>query len=105
MTVQIDADIKQFIFDVAQKMEFGIDTMESDRDHIHILVDIPPKLSAFQVVHQLKQITTFRIYKRHKMVLKKHYWSENIFWSDGYFVCSTGDASTETIRKYIDSQG
>jgi REP element-mobilizing transposase RayT len=47
-------------------MELPIDTMESNRDHIHILVDIPPKLSAFQLVHPLKQIATFRIYKRHK---------------------------------------
>jgi putative transposase len=62
----IDTDIKQIIFEVAQKMEFAIDTMESDQDHIHILVDIPPKLSAFHLVHPLKQITTFRIYKRHK---------------------------------------
>jgi len=59
----IDSDIKKIICEVAQTMEFGIDTMESDRDHIHILVDIPPKLSPFQVVHQLKQITTFKIYK------------------------------------------
>ena len=28
-----------------------------------------------------------------------------VFWSSGYFVCSTGDASTETIAKYIAEQG
>jgi len=27
------------------------------------------------------------------------------FWSDGYFVCSTGDANMETIKKYIEEQG
>jgi len=30
---------------------------------------------------------------------------ENTFWSDGYFVCSTGDANMETIKKYIEEQG
>lgn len=37
--------------------------------------------------------------------LKKYFWVEKTFWSDGYFVCSTGQASTETIRKYIENQG
>jgi len=37
--------------------------------------------------------------------LKKSYWKENTFWSDGYFVCSTGDANMETIKKYIEEQG
>ncbi|WP_193039115.1 transposase, partial [Pseudoalteromonas nigrifaciens] len=27
------------------------------------------------------------------------------FWSDGYFVCSVGNASADTIRKYIQNQG
>ena len=31
--------------------------------------------------------------------------SKYFHWSDGYFVYSTGDASTETIKKYIESQG
>ena len=37
--------------------------------------------------------------------LKTHYWGENTFWIDGYFVCSTGDANMETIKKYIEEQG
>ena len=70
-----------------------------------MLVDIDPKVSALQVAHQIKQISTFRIYKKHKEYLKKHFWKENTFWSDGYFVCSTGDTSTYTILKYIEDQG
>ena len=40
-----------------------------------------------------------------RVMLKKSYWKENTFWSDGYFVCSTGDANMETIKKYIEEQG
>jgi putative transposase len=101
----LDEDMKQLLFEISQEKGFTIDTMQSDIDHIHILVDIPPTLSAFQIVHQLKQLSTFRIWKKYAMELKKHFWKERTFWSDGYFVCSTGDASTETIRKYIDEQG
>jgi putative transposase len=95
----------QIIYDIAKEKGYTIDEMQSDINHIHILVDIEPKVSALEVAHQIKQISTFRIYKINKLFLKKHFWKENTFWSDGYFVCSTGDASTETIRKYIAEQG
>ena len=69
------------------------------------MVDIEPKVSALELAHQIKQISTFRIHKKYKEELKKYFWKENTFWSDGYFVCSTGDASTATIQKYIEEQG
>lgn len=101
----IDADMKQLFFDISQQKGFVIDTMQSDIDHLHVLIDATPAHSPFSIAHQLKQISTHRIYKTHKIELKKHFWKENTFWSDGYFVCSTGNASTETIRKYIETQG
>lgn len=98
-------DMKQILFEIAQLKGFTIDTMQSDFDHIHILVDVSPNFSPFSVAHQLKQISTFRIWKKYSQELKKHFWKERTFWSDGYFVCSTGNASTETIQKYIEEQG
>lgn len=97
--------MKQIFFEIAELKGFKIDTMQSDVDHLHILVDSIPTISPFQIAHQLKQISTHRIYKRHRTNLKKIFWKENTFWSEGYFVCSTGDASTDTIRKYIEEQG
>jgi REP element-mobilizing transposase RayT len=37
--------------------------------------------------------------------LKHQFWKDKTCWSDGYFVCSVGNASAETIRKYIQEQG
>ena len=79
--------------------------MESDKNHLHLLLDIEPQVSASEIAHRIKQLSCFRIYQKHRPFLKKHFWKENTFWSDGYFVCSTGNASTETIRKYIEEQG
>ena len=102
---ELNEDMLQIMFEIAKQKNFSIDTMQSDVDHLHILVDVPPKISALNVAHCLKQISTHRIYKKYNTELKKHFWKENTFWSDGYFVCSTGNASTETIRKYIENQG
>ena len=104
---EIDNDVKQIIYEISKMDDslFVIDSMETDKDHIHILVDIDPTISATSIVSRIKQMSTIRMWKQYPIELKKHYWSENTLWSDGYFVCSTGDASMETIKKYIEEQG
>ena len=102
---KISDDIHQIVFDCCTEKGIIIDARESDKDHLHILVDIPPTFSAFDIIHRIKQISTFKIYKMHRQFLKQHFWKENTFWSDGYFVCSTGNANMETIKKYINEQG
>jgi putative transposase len=49
--------------------------------------------------------STVAIWKKHKNILSKYFWQEHTFWSDGYFVCSIGEANPETVRQYILSQG
>ena len=79
--------------------------MESDKNHLHLLIDIPYTLSIVKIIQVVKQQTTWNAWKKHSMLLKQHFWKEKTLWSDGHFVCSTGDVSTETILKYIRSQG
>lgn len=107
LTGDIDEDIKQIVLEVSQADDslFSIVTMESDKDHLHMLLDVDPTVSATSIVSRLKQISTSRIWKKHGAELKSQFWKENAFWSDGYFVCSTGDANMETIKKYIEEQG
>ena len=104
---ELDDDMKQIIHEISQMDDslFSIDSMETDKDHVHMLVDVDPSVSATSIVSRIKQMSTIRIWKKYGAELKKSYWKENTFWSDGYFVCSTGDASMETIKKYIEEQG
>jgi putative transposase len=102
------ANISQTIKDIilaSQTPDFKIQVMEVDKDHIHLLVDYSPNVSVSQIVRLLKQTTTARVWFSHSTELRKHFWQKHVFWSSGYFVCSTGDASTETIAKYIAEQG
>jgi putative transposase len=105
LVAALDSSMKQIIIDLSQGQKFSIDTMQSDIDHLHILIDCKPTVSAFEIVHRIKQLSTYRIWEQHGLFLRKHFWKHRTFWSDGYFVCSTGNASTETIRKYIEEQG
>ena len=76
-----------------------------DKDHIHLLLNITLEYSIASIANRLKAVTTNRLWKRYGDYLKKQFWKENTFWSDGYFVCSIGEANPDTIRKYIENQG
>ncbi len=74
-----------------------------DKDHIHILVSIPPMMSVGSVIRLIKTNTARKIKERFP-ILKGHYWGTDSLWSSGYFISTVG-ITTETIRKYIANQG
>ena len=102
---QIRKDVKQHIFDVCVKHHWYIYTMETDGDHIHILLQYNPSDSITKIVSVLKSYSTYHIWRTHRAILFQYFWKEQTFWSDGYFACSVGNVSKETIEMYIKNQG
>jgi putative transposase len=102
---QLNDDIKRIFQSIADGSDFEIEVFESDIDHIHFLIRYIPRLSIAQIVRRLKQESTRQIWLLHPVALRKEYWYKDMFWSDGYFVCSIGEASPDTIHEYILSQG
>lgn len=98
-------DIKQIMFDISKKYGFTIKEMEVDKDHIHLMIDSVPKLSPLMIVRILKQQSTIETWRMHSKELKRHYWVENTFWTDGYFVLTIGKVSSKTLKNYIENQG
>ena len=97
--------VKQFLYDAAKKYGYEIIQMETDKDHVHILLEYSPKISVSDIVRQLKQYSTYQMWNYHKEYLSNQYWKNKILWSDGYFACSIGQVSQEIIKKYIQNQG
>ena len=81
--------------------------MEVDKNHVHLLVQYPPTKSILEIVRLFKQVSTYRIWRQNNNYnyLKRHFWKERTFWTDGYFACSIGQVSKEVIEKYIQNQG
>ena len=98
----IDSCIKSKILS-CQTKDFRIEVIETDKDHIHMLISCSPNVSVSQIVRLLKQETTVAIWNHYN--LSNYFWKERTFWSDGYFVCSIGNANENTIRTYIENQG
>ena len=102
---ELDNSIKAVIRDIGYRSDFESIEMETDKDHIYLMIQDVPKVSISSNFNRLKSITTFHLCKKYKPFLKQHFWKENTFWTDGYFVCLVGEASPETIRQYIQNQG
>jgi len=96
--------MKQAMIQIAEESDFTIREIEVDRDHIHMMIGSEPKLSPLQIVRRIKQRSTKRVWVAFPE-LKKHFWKEHTFWIDGYFCCSIGNASIETVKRYIENQG
>jgi len=83
--------------------EIEIIEVNTDLDHIHLLVSIPPKFSVSEVVKMIKAHTGTAMRKKFPF-LDKVYWGINGIWSIGYFV-STVEINEKTIRRYVQKQG
>ena len=65
--------------------------METDKDHIHYMIETEPTMSISKIVNLMKSYTTYHIWKRYPDYPRKYFWKEHTFWADGYFVCSVGN--------------
>lgn len=72
------------------------------KDHIHLLVSVPPHLSASKLVQYLKGNTSRKLQMEYKE-LNKEYWGRHL-WARGYFVASSGNVTDEIIAEYIKNQ-
>jgi putative transposase len=102
---QLNDDLKDIFISIANGSDFEIEVMESDINHIHFLIRYIPRLSISQLVRRLKQESTRQLWLLHYSTLCQYYWYYKLLWSDGFFVCLIGEASPETIRQYILTQG
>jgi putative transposase len=105
LLIRYGDETKRIFEDIATRSDFSFEAMEVDQDHIHCLVKSEPRPSPLAIVRRLKQESTVRLWRVHERELQRHFWKERTFWSDGYFCCTIGNASQDTIRQYIESQG
>ena len=106
LLVPFGATVKGLMTEIVERYDVGIVQIEVDKDHIHLLIDYKPTMSLLEIVRLFKQISTYRLWRMEnvKKYLTKCFWKERTFWSDGYFVCSIGNANPATIQRYILNQ-
>ena len=93
---------KELFYQAARVNHWFIHELNIQRDHVHLVLQIPPNLSVARAVQILKGGTSFRL-RREFSELEKFLWGTS-FWADGYFAEGIGMVQEEMIRKYIKEQ-
>jgi len=93
---------RELLRETAISKEMMIYAGSIDRDHVHMLIGIPPQLSVSRAVQYLKGKSSHRLLSEYK-VLRKRYWGQHV-WGRGDWVASSGNVTDEVWKKYIKNQ-
>jgi putative transposase len=96
--------ILEIMKEIESRSDFVVIEQEFESDHIHMMIKLLPRYSISSLVRRIKMISTNLSWLRYSEILKKYYWKKKNLWSNGFFACTIGNASIETIRRYIQEQ-
>lgn len=76
--------------------------MDGESDHVHLLVEYPPKVAVSALVNSLKGVSS-RLLRQQRPDIQRRYW-KGVLWSPSYFAASCGGAPIAIIRQYIEQR-
>lgn len=91
---------KDILNQVAEQYQFNIIEAEVMEDHVHLLVDINPRLGITKVIKLLKGSTSKFLREEFRTLRSR----APCLWTGSYFVSTVGSVSLETVKKYIENQ-
>ena len=98
---KLKADIGQIIRKLCEQKGVELIEAEACPDHIHMLVEIPPKYAVSSFMGYLKGKSALMIFDRHANL--KYKYGNRHFWAEGYYVSTVG-LNDQTVAKYIREQ-
>ena len=87
---------------VCADFEATLAQMDGEDDHVHLLVEYPPKVSVSGLVNSLKGVSS-RMLRKERPDIAHRYW-KNVLWTPSYFAASCGGAPISIVRQYIEQQ-
>jgi Transposase and inactivated derivatives len=98
---KIKADVAQILSTLCKRKGIEIIEAECCKDHVHMLVRIPPKYSVSEIMGYLKGKSSLMIFEKHANL--KYRYGNRHFWCRGYYVDTVGK-NTKKIQEYIANQ-
>ena len=105
MTEPIITPMRQYATHLIEQCYQGkLLELNGEPDHIHILFELPATAAPSVVVCSLKTQLSKEVRAKFWDEIKDKLWKDS-FWSDSYFITTTGGANIETLERYIQDQG
>ncbi len=102
-TKAILEDMRLVLASVCNDFEAELVEFDGEDDHVHLLVNYPPKVAISTLVNSLKGVSSRLIRQKNYPEIRQKLWGGHL-WSPSYFAGSCGGAPLSMIRQYIESQ-
>ena len=99
---ELNRDLVDIIKKLCEMKQVQIIEGKICKDHVHMYVAIPPKMSVSDFMAYLKGKSSLMLFDRHPEYRQK--WTDRHFWARGYYVSTVGNVNEETIIQYIREQ-
>ncbi|MGB3190508.1 IS200/IS605 family transposase [Lyngbya sp. PCC 8106] len=91
--------LQDIIFELCVENNWRLIALEVMPDHVHLFLEVDPTFSPSTIIKRIKGRASHHLRKEYPHLLKLP-----TLWTPSYFCATTGNASTETIKKYIENQ-
>ena len=88
---------------VCKDFEAQLIECDGESDHVHLLINYPPKVSVSKLVNSLKGVSSRKVRQQKFKSVDSKLWSKSL-WSTSYFAGSCGGVSLDVVKKYIEQQ-
>ena len=102
-TKEILGELKVIFVDVCADFGARLVECEGEGDHVHLLVEYPPKIAISKLVNSLKGVSSRLVRKKGYPSIENALWGGSL-WSPSYFAGACGGAPLGIIRQYIEQQ-
>ena len=96
----IDKRLKELILSKESEYEYEVLDMEVMPDHVHLILDVNPKVGIFTVVSRIKGYTSHELRKEFPSLTSRL----PTLWTRSNFISSVGAVTLEVVKKYIEEQ-
>ncbi len=81
-------------------------SIETDEDHIHLLIQMPPDVNMSVVINTLKAYISKNVHDHdtYGPQIRKQLYENAPLWSPSYFIATTGSVSIDVVKQYIEGQ-
>ena len=103
LTSDIEKTLIQYLNKIADDNGFTIEEINTDLDHIHLLISCTPQHYVPDLIKALKGVSARLLMKKYGNDLKDKLWGGHL-WNPSYFIATVSENTEEQIRVYIQRQ-
>lgn len=95
--------LRELFAKICADFEAELIEMDGEHDHVHLLVNYPPKVAVSALVNSLKGASS-RLLRKERPDIAKRFYCKGALWSPSYFAASCGGAPISIVKQYIEQQ-